>query len=125
MSDFLPEPNYEDAPSTITVEIGGEERPWYLGAKSFEIARDNHGLEPDEVLAEVQDDAPVESGIERVSRLVWTGFLVFAPELEVQDVKAHVPFPPPDALIEPITEHLNQMPDDQLADLGKEAAESA
>ena len=124
MSNFLPEPDYEDDPATITVEVQGEELPWYLGAKSFKLAREKKDLEPDDILVDVDPDKPIATGIQRVSRLVWAGWLVFDEDLSIEDVKALISFPPPDGLMNPITERLDQMPDDQTQGLGKDQAAS-
>ncbi len=124
MSDFLPDPDYEKDSATITVEVQGEELPWYLGAKSFELAREKEGLEPDDILVDVDPDKPIATGIERVSRLVWAGWLVFDEDLSVEDVKALISFPPPEPLINPITERLEAMQDEQTQGLGKGTAAS-
>lgn len=114
MSDFLPEPNYEDDPSTITVEIGGAQKPWYLGAESLEIARDEHGVEAEDIFQDVENaQQSVTEGVDAAARLVWAGFLVFAPDLTVREVKRHISFPPSDALMDPINEHLGQLEDEQ------------
>jgi hypothetical protein len=113
MSDFLPDPDYENDPSTITVEVLGEERPWYLGAQSFELAREQHGIEPGDILKEsVAEDGTVADGIEAVTNLVWIGFLVFDEELTRRDVKRVLSFPPSPELIGPINEHMSRLNDE-------------
>lgn len=115
---FLPEPDYENDPATITVKIAGEERPWYLGAESFEIAREQHGLEPGDILQDsVTGEEGLEDGIESVVGLVWIGFLVFDDSVEKRDVKRLISFPPEDELIDPINEHMNKMNDEEAASI--------
>jgi len=125
---FLPDPDYENDPATITVEIGGEERPWYLGAESFEIAREQHGIEPGEVLKDsISEDGAIADGIESVTNIVWVGFLVFDDTLTRRDVKKVLSFPPPKALMGPIEKHMNRLSDDAMDDIvgkGKGEAES-
>lgn len=114
MSSFLPEPDFENDPSTITVEIAGVERPWYLGAESLEIARETHGVEPGDIFQDAEDaHQSVTEGVEAAAQLVWAGFLVFAPDLTVREVKQHISFPPSDALMGPINQHLGQLEDEQ------------
>jgi hypothetical protein len=124
MSDFLPDPDYENDPSTITVEVLGEERPWYLGAESFELAREQHGIEPGEILKKsVAEDGTVAGGIEAVTNLVWIGFLVFDEDLTRRDVKQVLSFPPSPELVGPINKHMSRLNDEANEDIvGKSKA---
>lgn len=118
MGNFLPDPDYETDPATITVEIGGEERPWYLGAESFEIAREKHEIEPGEVLKDsISEDGAIADGIESVTNIVWVGFLVFDETLTRRDVKRVLSFPPPKTLMGPIEKHMNRLSDDAMDDI--------
>ena len=115
MSDFLPDVEYEADPNTISVNYRGHEIPWYLGTRSFEIAREKHGIEPEEILsdpAELTGESSVADGIESIRLLVWAGFLVFDADLEPSDLE--LSFPPHPELIQPIKEYVQRLVDDQI-----------
>lgn len=70
-------------PDTIEIDLHDEKRPWLLGKYAIDLAK-ARGVKVEEVLGQVESEN-VEAGFEQMCRLLWTGFLPFEPELEVED----------------------------------------
>lgn len=80
--------DFRDHPDTIEVELAGQTLPWFLGRKSFRLAKER-GVEISEVLQtarSAQKNEDLNEAIDTIAKLVWTGFLVFDEELEIDAV---------------------------------------
>lgn len=78
-------------PDTLTVPLAGEERPWFLGKVTFDLAK-GRGVELGDVLKSFEDvgaDAGVETlapMLDAFGRLLWLGMLPFDESLAESDV---------------------------------------
>lgn len=92
ISDALKDKDPIDHPDTIQIKIAGEELPFFLGRRTFDLVKD-HPDEPEMGFVEileggmesVQSDNP-KSRMDQIGRMVWAGFLPFEPDLEYEVV---------------------------------------
>ena len=70
--------DFRDHPDTVTIELAGQEVPFFLGRKSFALAK-KEGVDVGEVMQEVEttSEADFLANIDAFASLLWVGLLVF------------------------------------------------
>ena len=71
--------DYRDHPDTTTITLAGQELPFFLGRKSFAVAKDE-GVDAGEILSGAMDadESDVLGNIDAFASLLWVGLLVFS-----------------------------------------------
>ena len=78
-------------PDTVTVAIAGEERPWFLGKVTFDLAKAKN-IELGDILGQFEDvdeDAAlgsVSGMLDNFGQLLYFGMLPFQEDLELEEV---------------------------------------
>ena len=70
--------DYRNHPDTIKITLAGEELPFFIGRKSFALAKEE-GIEYGDVLKAAQDpdESDIMGNLDNFGKLVWIGLLVF------------------------------------------------
>lgn len=117
-------------PDTVTVEIAGEERPWFLGKVTFDLAK-ARGLDLSEVLGRfetVGEDAGLAQlapMIEHFGRLLYFGMLPFQEDLEESDITDFLSVADLPRLLPVLMDPLSDFADDEQGKAEAEAARKA
>ena len=74
---------FRDHPDTITITLAGQELPFFLGRRTFTIAK-KRGVDPGDILNATMDadDEDLVDNIDAFAALLWLGVLVF-PDIDV------------------------------------------
>lgn len=115
-------------PDTVTVTVAGEDRPWFLGKVTFDLAR-QRGIEVGDLLSSVDaagDDADqLAPMIDKVGRLVFVGLLPFEEGLEEADVTDLISVGELPGLVKAIMDPLQDIAEDEAGKARAEAAKKA
>jgi len=112
--------DFRDHPDTIEIPLAGQTPPWFLGRKSFALAKE-HGVDPDTVLQDVRDAQTTLEAFDRVARLVWAGLLVFDDDLTIDDVADAMSLQDLQRVQQPIAEAFAGLGDDTMEDSAQDA----
>lgn len=70
--------DFRDHPDTTTIDVAGQTLPFFLGRKSFALAKEQ-GVDAGAIIsnAEDVDESDVIASIDTFASLLWVGLLVF------------------------------------------------
>lgn len=107
--------DYRTHPDTIQIDIAGQTFDWFLGKRSFDLAKER-GTEMDEIFDAAAKG--LDGSLETFQRMVWVGMLPFYPDLEAEDIPVSVGDMP--RLQPKIIAPLNELADELQAHAGEE-----
>lgn len=123
ISDKL-DKDLSEHPDTITVELAGEELPWFIGRRTFGLVRRHPGQET--TFSSILDDAmDAQDGaaeqVDKMARIMWAGFLPFESDLSFDLVADMISFGDLPRLQQVLDDNFGKLRDlaEQEEDLGK------